>query len=71
MRNAIGKLSFSESGLYLTFKEFYAVEPSTMEIIAAFDGANIIIQNYGNSMNNYMKFNECGGKYLNFEKQKR
>lgn len=29
----------------------------------------ITIQNYGNSMNEYINFTQCGEKYLHFEKQ--
>ncbi|PJG84293.1 hypothetical protein [Conservatibacter flavescens] len=30
---------------------------------------NIVIQNYGNSMNEYIHFTQCDNKYLNFIKQ--
>ncbi len=71
-RDATGEVTFTESSsnLYLTFKGLFASEPSNMEIDAAFNGTDLIIQNYGNSMNNYTKFEGVGGKYLSFEKAK-
>lgn len=71
-RDERGKVSFSESdpNLYLTFKGLFASEPSTMEIDAAFDGTSLVVQNYGNSMNYYTKFEGVDGKYLTFNKVK-
>jgi hypothetical protein len=42
----------------------------TMDKIAGlFEKNNITIQNYGNSMNEYIHFTQCGEKYLSFEKK--
>lgn len=40
------------------------------EIAGLYQGDKIIVQNYGNSMNEYEHFSQCGDKYLEFAKQK-
>lgn len=40
------------------------------EIGGLFDGDKITIQNYGNSMNEFDHFTQCGDKYLEFTKEK-
>jgi hypothetical protein len=40
------------------------------EIGGLYDGDKITIQNYGNSMNEFEHFTQCGDKYLEFTKQK-
>jgi len=38
------------------------------KIEGVFDKKSIVIQNYGNSMNEYILFTQCDEKYLSFEK---
>ncbi|SEM48686.1 hypothetical protein SAMN05421856_103491 [Chryseobacterium taichungense] len=40
------------------------------EIAGLYDGDKIVIQNYGNSMNEFDHFTQCGDKYLEFIRQK-
>lgn len=40
------------------------------EIAGLYDGDKITIQNYGNSMNEFDHFTQCGDKYLEFTKVK-
>ncbi|WP_294229841.1 hypothetical protein [uncultured Chryseobacterium sp.] len=40
------------------------------EIGGLYEGDKIIIQNYGNSMNEFDHFTQCGDKYLEFTKSK-
>ncbi|KQT25985.1 hypothetical protein ASG22_04635 [Chryseobacterium sp. Leaf405] len=40
------------------------------EIAGLYQGDKIIVQNYGNSMNEYEHFSQCGDKYLEFTKEK-
>lgn len=42
--------------------------PLPTEIQGSLDKNGITIQNYGNAMNNYEKFAECGSKYINLTK---
>lgn len=71
-RDTHGNLEFTKSPneLELSFKSLYAVDPLDMEISASYYNGDILIQNYGNSMNNYLKFSYGGDKYLRFKKLK-
>jgi len=40
------------------------------EIGGLYEGDKIVIQNYGNSMNEFDHFTQCGEKYLEFTRQK-
>lgn len=40
------------------------------EIGGLYEGDKIIVQNYGNSMNEFEHFTQCGDKYLEFTKKK-
>lgn len=40
------------------------------EIGGLYEGDKIVIQNYGNAMNEFEHFTQCGDKYLEFIKQK-
>lgn len=40
------------------------------EIGGLYEGDKIVIQNYGNSMNEFDHFTQCGDKYLEFSRQK-
>lgn len=40
------------------------------EIGGLYEGDKIVIQNYGNSMNEFDHFTQCGDKYLEFTRQK-
>lgn len=51
--------SNGEGGFYIKFKKFGGV----------YENGSIIIQNYGNSMNQYMHFKNCDIKFLEFEKE--
>ena len=49
----------SEGEFYVKFKNFQA----------AYENDTLVIQNYGNSMNQYMHFKDCDIKFLEFEKE--
>lgn len=57
----------TDSITYLTFKGLLAVRPKK-EIEAQYAEEKITIQNYGNSMNEYLKFKDCDLKYIELEK---
>lgn len=40
------------------------------EIAGLYDGDKIVIQNYGNAMNEFDHFTQCGDKYLEFTREK-
>ncbi|WP_308006201.1 hypothetical protein [uncultured Chryseobacterium sp.] len=40
------------------------------EIGGVYEGDKIVIQNYGNAMNEFEHFTQCGDKYLEFTRQK-
>ena len=50
--------SNGEGGFYIKFKKIGGV----------YENGSIIIQNYGNSMNEYNHFEDCDSKYLKFDK---
>lgn len=52
-------ISNSEGEFYVKFKNFQA----------AYENDTLVIQNYGNSMNQYMHFKDCDIKFLEFEKE--
>ena len=50
--------SNGEDGFYIKFKK----------INGMYENGSIVIQNYGNSMNEYIYFEDCDSKYLKFDK---
>ena len=50
--------SNGEGGFYIKFKK----------IGGEYKNGSIVIQNYGNSMNEYNHFEDCDSKYLKFDK---
>ena len=50
--------SNGEDGFYIKFKK----------IDGMYENGSIVIQNYGNSMNEYNHFEDCDSKYLKFDK---
>lgn len=50
--------SNGEGGFYIKFKK----------IDGMYENDSIVIQNYGNSMNEYNHFEDCDSKYLKFDK---
>ena len=50
--------SNGEGGFYIKFKK----------IDGMYENGSIVIQNYGNSMNEYNHFEDCDNKYLKFDK---
>ena len=57
--NILIKISKKEGEFYVQFKNFQA----------AYENGTLVIQNYGNSMNQYMHFKDCDIKFLEFEKE--
>jgi len=53
----------SEKGVYFKFIGLLGTEPKD-EIEGKYVDHRIVIQNYGNSMNEYLNFSECDIKYL-------
>lgn len=68
-RKQNGKLEISQTdgGTYLTFKGLFGARPKT-EIQGLYSDGKIVIQNYGNSMNDYLRFKECDLKFIELEK---
>lgn len=68
-RKQNGKLEISQTdgGTYLTFKGLLGARPKT-EIQGLYSDGKITIQNYGNSMNEYLRFKECDLKYIELTK---
>ncbi len=54
--------------VYFSFEESFGDEPNEV-ITASFQEATLLIQNYGNSMNQYTRLSECSEKYLELSKQ--
>lgn len=52
---------------HLLFENFFGDDPKK-EIKAKYDNGTIVIQNYGNATNEYIRLNECNSKYLILEK---
>lgn len=65
-----GKLAVEKDGeqVYLTFTGMLR-SGDRSPVTGAYSGNTITIQNYGNSMNEYVCFKQCDGKYLQFVKQ--
>jgi hypothetical protein len=53
---------------YFTFVGLKGDEPA-VDIEAAWADSALLIQNYGNSMNEYTRFASCGAKYLTLRRQ--
>lgn len=68
-RKQNGKLEISQTdgGTYLSFKGLLGARPKT-EIQGLYSDNKITIQNYGNSMNEYLRFRECDLKYIELAK---
>ena len=64
-----GKMEITQTdgGTYLTFKGLLGARPKT-EIQGLYSDNKITIQNYGNSMNEYLRFKECDLKYIELTK---
>ncbi|HQO01095.1 MAG TPA: hypothetical protein PLI62_02415 [Spirochaetota bacterium] len=60
-----GKLAVEKDGeqVYLTFTGMLR-SGDRSPVTGAYSGNTITIQNYGNSMNEYVCFKQCDGKYL-------
>lgn len=68
-RSATGR--FVLDGQYLTFSGLVAADPGNnqeMVVSALHSNDSLTIQNYGNSMNPYNLFPECGPKYITLDK---
>lgn len=68
-RSATGR--FVLEGEYVTFIDLFAAESSPSKelvVSALLSSDSLTIQNYGNSMNPYNFFPECGDKYLTLDK---
>jgi len=62
---------FSLEGQYITFSGLFAADPGNikeMEVSALLSNDSLTIQNYGNSMNPYNLFPDCGPKYITLDK---
>lgn len=57
-----------EDNTYFTFVGLKGVEPE-IDINAAWADTALLIQNYGNSMNEYERFSGCDAKYLTLHRQ--
>ena len=51
-----------------TFRGLKSLEPDTDDIGCQWQDSLLLIQNYGNAMNEYQRFG-CGDKYLTFRRQ--
>ncbi|MCF6279657.1 MAG: hypothetical protein L3J14_04855 [Flavobacteriaceae bacterium] len=51
------------------YKELKKIGKRKIGIECQYNSEEIIIQNYGNSMNYYVKLYDCGEKYIHFKKQ--
>jgi len=67
-----GQLEITKSGneVYLRFIGLFGTEPKE-EIIGQYINKKIVIQNYGNAMNKFIRLSECDMKYLELEKIKK
>jgi hypothetical protein len=65
-----GKVSVSQEGseTYFTFVGLKGEQPSE-DISAVWQDSVLLIQNYGNSMNEYTRFGGCDAKYLELRRQ--
>ena len=62
---------FILDGQYITFSGLVAADPGNnkeMEVSALLSSDSLTIQNYGNSMNPYNLFPDCGPKYITLDK---
>ena len=62
-------VSQDESGTYFTFVGLKGDEPA-IDIAANWQDSVLLIQNYGNSMNEYTRFGGCNAKYLELRRQR-
>lgn len=67
---ARGQVQVEQQGsqTYFTFIGLKGVEPQG-DIEAVWQDSMLIIQNYGNTMNEYTRFEQCDAKYLELVKQ--
>ena len=65
-----GKVDITREGLetYFTFVGLQGQEPPE-DISAVWQDSVLLIQNYGNSMNEYTRFGGCNAKYLELRRQ--
>ncbi len=64
-----GRLEISKTDTEVYFKFIGLIGAAPKESIEAqYINETIVIQNYGNSMNEYIKFSECDVKFIEFEK---
>jgi hypothetical protein len=54
---------------YLTLLGLKGTEPQT-DIEVAWQDTMLVLQNYGNSMNEYTRFGQCDAKYLELVRQR-
>ncbi|MET4107944.1 hypothetical protein [Hymenobacter sp. UYP22] len=57
-----------EAETYFTFIGLKGQEPEE-DISASWQDSVLLIQNYGNSMNEYTRFGDCDAKYLELHRQ--
>lgn len=69
--NSSGRLSVltEEETVYLQFNDTHRSGDNSA-IEGRLSGNRIIIQNYGNSLNNFILFQKCDVKYLEFERSR-
>ncbi|WBA41801.1 hypothetical protein [Hymenobacter canadensis] len=65
-----GKVDITKEGIetYFTFVGLKGQEPPE-DISATWQDSVLLIQNYGNSMNEYTRFGGCDAKYLELRRQ--
>ncbi|GAA5645983.1 hypothetical protein [Vibrio proteolyticus] len=61
-------LNNEKNNKYITFKGLKGSVPN-VDIEAEYEDAMLYIQNYGNAMNEYTRFEECSEKYLILKKE--
>lgn len=64
------KIKEIENELYFEFEGLFGVNPRE-EISGKLMNNIIIIQNYGNSMNQYLRFSECDTKFIELKKEEK
>jgi hypothetical protein len=69
--NAHGQVQVirQETDTYLVFKGLKGGDPAD-DVEAAWQDSMLVIQNYGNSMNQYLRFAQCDAKYLELLRQR-
>lgn len=62
------KVTKQDSSTYLTFVGLKNIYPEEADIEALWQDSVLLVQNYGNAMNEYERFN-CEAKYLELRRQ--